>query len=134
MPKTLPVRITDGNPAAAFKLRESGCVGELTGCGYLLRLWRAKARITHLQASRGRSIARGARNRNALYNPARTHAGEGERVRECALNCAPNIQTKEKTWPNQLTKNSKQRLRKWRNKEADGGPVRWNSVSAKREE
>ncbi len=35
----------------------------------------------------------------------------------------PYNQIEEKTWPNQLTKNSKQRLRKWRNREADGARV-----------
>src|SRR5467141_2347084 len=53
-------------------------------------------------------------NRNALYNPALPRLGQ------------------EMTWLSQLTKNSKQNSRNWKNKVADGAAARSNSALAKK--
>src|SRR5258708_37469044 len=66
---------------------------------------------------RRQSIARTPSNRNALYNPARLHAGKEQR--ECARRGGrPYIETEERPWQSQLTKNWKQNSQKWKNREA----------------
>src|SRR5258706_1762277 len=53
-------------------------------------------------------------NRNALYNPALPHPRQ------------------EMTWLSQLTKNSKQNWRNWKNRVAEGAAARSNSATAKK--
>src|SRR5258708_10957630 len=60
---------------------------------------------------RRQSIARMPSNRNALYNPARLHAGKEQR--ECARRGGlPYLETAERPRLSQLTKNCKQDSRK----------------------